>query len=198
MSYEDSRSFDGDEELKGLLAQDIKRYFELFVLSYYKKVYAFIHSCYTKEYAEDLTQETFVQAYRAMDGYSPERIQALRLRPWLFTIAKNLSLNHCTRYIKGSTVSTAYIQEEELLQMTQQSQCLSLEEMVEQKETYETLCSYILKLPDNLREACALHYIFDLEYHEISEILQKPLNTVKSWGRRGRVMLSTLIREEME
>ena len=159
MRYENPHSFekDGDEELKGLLAQDVKQYFELFVLAYYKKVYAFIHSCYTKEYAEDLTQETFAQAYKAMGSYSSERIQALRLRAWLFTIAKNASLNHCTRYIRGSTVSTSQVQEEELLQMTRQSQCLSLEEMVEQKETYEKLCAHILALPENLREACVLH-----------------------------------------
>ena len=44
--------------------------------------------------AEDLTQETFIRAYRALCGYDANRIREMRLEPWLWTIALNLGRNH--------------------------------------------------------------------------------------------------------
>jgi RNA polymerase sigma-70 factor (ECF subfamily) len=43
--------------------------------------------------AEDITQETFIRAYRALSGYETDRIRALNLRGWIWTIALNLCRN---------------------------------------------------------------------------------------------------------
>ena len=43
--------------------------------------------------AEDITQETFIRAYRALSKYEPARIQELNLRGWIWTIALNLCRN---------------------------------------------------------------------------------------------------------
>jgi RNA polymerase sigma-70 factor (ECF subfamily) len=50
--------------------------------------------CRDHQEAEDLTQETFIRAYRALRGFDRERFEELRLTPWLWTIALNLGRNH--------------------------------------------------------------------------------------------------------
>ena len=44
--------------------------------------------------AEDLTQETFIRAYKALDGYNTQRIRDMKVESWLWTIALNLGRNH--------------------------------------------------------------------------------------------------------
>ena len=53
--------------------------------------------------AEDVTQETFVRAYRALKGYSPRRIESLALPAWLWTIALNLCRNAARRRTRKPT-----------------------------------------------------------------------------------------------
>ena len=50
--------------------------------------------CGDHQEAEDLTQETFIKAYRALSGYDAARIRDMKLQPWLWTIAMNLGRNH--------------------------------------------------------------------------------------------------------
>jgi len=50
--------------------------------------------CGDHQEAEDLTQETFIRAYRAMSEFDQTRLEQLRLAPWLWTIALNLGRNH--------------------------------------------------------------------------------------------------------
>ncbi len=46
------------------------------------------------QYAEDLSQETFIRAYRALSQYPANRIRELQVEPWMWTIALNIGRNH--------------------------------------------------------------------------------------------------------
>jgi RNA polymerase sigma factor (sigma-70 family) len=88
-----------------------------------------------------------------------------------------------------------YFEVQEKIEGSTNGQLASPEEEFEWKETREELYSNINRLPDALRLPVFLHYIHELEYREIARILDLPLNTVKSNGRRGWLQLQKIIKE---
>ena len=185
-----------DKELKALLASDLPTYFKLLMLTYYKKLITFVSLNYNQHYAEDIVQEAFINAYNALAKSSAEQIVSMNIRPWLYTITRNLYLNHCTRYIKVPSISTDIQEGRDLLEKTESGQYAPPDKEVEAKETYNELHRCIKRLPDKFRLPVFLHYISELEYQEVAEVLQQPVNTVKSNGLRGLKKLRKMMREE--
>ena len=81
------------EHLCERLATDLDGAFDDLVGSLGDDVYSGLRRMHGDD-AADLTQETFIRAYRALGEYDPERIRTLRLRGWIWTIALNLGRNH--------------------------------------------------------------------------------------------------------
>jgi RNA polymerase sigma-70 factor (ECF subfamily) len=190
------RARERDEELKTLLASDLPMYFELLMIAYEKKLIKFVGLNYDRCYAEDIVQETFINVYKALMKRSAEEIVAMNIRSWLYTIVRNCALNHCQRYVKPPSISIDLQEGQDLLEETENGRYLSPDQEAEQKETYEELYLSIRCLPDHLRLPVMLHYIFELEYQEVAEVLQQPVNTVKSNGRRGLNKLRKMIKGE--
>lgn len=83
------------DDLARSLATDLDRAFPDLVTAMGPRLFWGLRSmCGDHQEAEDLTQETFIRAYRALEGYGRERIRQLRLEGWLWTIALNLGRNH--------------------------------------------------------------------------------------------------------
>lgn len=127
--------------------------------------------------AEDVAQDTFVRAYRALGGYSPERIAQLRLRPWLAQIALNLARNQlrARRPSAGEDAAQA-------IAAPSHQQPLSLVQRREEKELWARLLN---ELPERYRLAVALRHVEGLSYAELSEVLRRPIGSVKSDVHRG-------------
>src|SRR5262245_36077890 len=84
-----------DPRLTAALAADLSGNFERAVLAFQDRLYAFTRRLVgSAADAEEITQDAFVRAYRALEGYSSERRRALALMPWLYRIALNASRNH--------------------------------------------------------------------------------------------------------
>ena len=60
-------------------------------------------------------------------------------------------------------------------------------------EAENSIYCFFLQMPDNLRQALMLRYVDELSYKDIAERMDKPLNTVKTWVRRGRAQLMQTI-----
>jgi RNA polymerase sigma-70 factor (ECF subfamily) len=83
------------DEMNAALFSDLDRAFPTLVADMGPRLYwGLKRMCGDHQEAEDLTQETFIRAYRAMAGYDRARFSQLRLWPWLWTIALNLGRNH--------------------------------------------------------------------------------------------------------
>src|SRR5438067_221243 len=81
-----------------LTAGHLDRAFEDLVRTHQHMVYGVaLRVTANRADAEDVAQETFVRAYRALGSYDGERIGAMRLRPWLARIAVNLAKNKVKR-----------------------------------------------------------------------------------------------------
>ena len=82
------------DELCRRLAADLDAAFPDLVDALASDVYSGLRRLAGADEAQDLTQETFIRAYRALSQYEAERIRSLRLRGWVWTIALNLGRNH--------------------------------------------------------------------------------------------------------
>lgn len=141
--------------------------------------------------AEDVTQEAFVRAYQALQGYSQERIEELRLRSWLFTITLNLCRNHArTRSRRPSQVA---------LDGRDAAGSDSVEHTAVDAIVVDEWRDRLAYLPPAQRDAIVLHHVVGLRYDEVSEVLGRRTGTVKSDVHRGLERLrSILATEEMQ
>jgi RNA polymerase sigma-70 factor (ECF subfamily) len=127
--------------------------------------------------AEDITQEAFVRAYRALGGYEAERITSLRLRGWIWTIAANLCRN---RARSRSRKPEAPLVDDRMLDPAPGPEQLALDTTAARE-----LGALVADLPWAQRSAVVLHHVVGLGYDEVADALDRPLGTVKSDIHRG-------------
>ncbi len=136
--------------------------------------------------AEDLTQETFVRMFRALDRYDIER----PFTAWLFTIATRLGIDHLRRRrVKtvSLTVSEPGSTEERTLDV--EDTRLRPDEVAVHAEEETWASELIQSLPEHYRIVVLLRHQQDLSYEEIAEALGVPLGTVKARIPRARALL---------
>jgi len=142
------------------------------------------------ETAEDLAQEVFVKAYRALASYDPSR----KLSSWLFKIAHNATIDHLRRSAP-ETVPLASDEEEggNLLATLADAGTESPAAAAERRAMARALERAIRDLRPDYREAVVLRYVEGLSYEEIAEALEQPLGTVKTNLHRARKQLATAL-----
>lgn len=177
----------GDQELiRSCLAGDERAYRGL-VERYQRQVYSLaLRMLRVPEDAEDVTQETFVRMFRALDRYDPTR----PFTAWLFTIAARLSIDHIRRR-RVKTVSLfrqeAGSEEERMVEIADPG--LGPEELAERREEERDAEALIGSLPEHYRIVVMLRHQQGLSYEEIAAALRLPLGTVKARIHRARALL---------
>lgn len=139
-----------------------------------------------KQEAEDLSQETFLRAYRYIEQYDMER----KFSTWLFRIATNLSIDALRRRKPGVSLDAELPGTEGLaLEAILPDNQASPDEKMVQNELETAVQKEIQRLPEKYRTAIVLKYLEDLSLKEISEIMEIPVATVKTRIHRGREQL---------
>ena len=94
-----------DQDVSAALAADLEGSFEQVVVAYQNRLYGFaLRLTGSPQDAEEITQDAFVRAYRALATYPAMRIRTLALRPWLHQILLNVFRNRVRyRYLQLST-----------------------------------------------------------------------------------------------
>ncbi len=133
--------------------------------------------------AEDVLQETFLAVARTARNYHARG----RFRPWLLRIARNLCLNR----IQSERVRRRVIAEGGLEVIEPCSHEPSRPERVEADERMTRLRRLIAELPERQREAIVLYAFEQMHYREIGEVLDVPINTVKTLIHRARSTLAS-------
>ena len=121
--------------------------------------------------AQDVAQETFVRAHRALPGF---RGQA-QVRSWLYRIATNLALNAVQRRREYPTDDIPD-------RPTRRDPATATESLALRRELEEA----IAELPEKLREPLVLREFDGMSYQEIADTLGLPINTVRTRILRGR------------
>jgi RNA polymerase sigma-70 factor (ECF subfamily) len=171
-----------DNGLAARLAADTHAAFGDVVMTYQDLVYGVcLRVVRDPAAAEDVAQEAFVNAFRALGRYPARRIKDLRLRPWLARIALNLARN-AVRDRRPSDV----------LDETVEPRAPAAEEplsLAQRREERNLWASLLAGLPERYRHAVALRHVDGLSYPELAQALGRPRGTVKSDVHRGVALL---------
>ncbi len=164
------------------------RAFAELVRRYHGEVYALaLRSLQNAEDAEDLTQEAFVRAFRALDRFDPER----RFGAWMYAISARLCID-AHRRRRGRFVSLSVPEEgssEESRSWDLPDPGAGPAEEVQQTDLGERLERYVERLSPDYRLAILLRHAHDLSYEEIALALDTPVGTIKARIHRARAQL---------
>lgn len=169
------------DKLPEELAQNLDRSFPGLVEAMQSRLYTGLGRMFPG-HAEDLTQETFIRAYQALTRYSAEQIRSLRLSGWLWTIALNLGRSHHRRQASRPTLDWD-----------------SVTEPGHQPPVPPDWAAWdrrLEKLSWAQRQTVVLRYIGEFSYPEISQMLDRPLATVRSDVSRGLQKLRQIMERE--
>ncbi len=168
----------GDAKLIAMARSGNPGAFEAIVDRYQGRLLGFCRQMLgSTEDAEDVLQEVFVNAYRAMLADERE----INLRPWLYRIARNRSLNHLRK-------PTADAQES--MDMIPAVEASSTAEKVHNREEFRQLLTDVKKLPETQRSALLLREMDALSYEEIAAAMDTTVPSVKSLLVRARISLA--------
>lgn len=174
---------DQDALLTAALARDLDRAFENLVIAYRVRIVTFVaRMLHDDARAEDVAQDVFVRAYRALQNYPVERRAELRLRSWLYAIAHNLTRN-VVRDAPPPGDSLDYDDGSPRAALADPD--ASPESFLLRAEQWAAVGDAIGRLSPALRPAFVLRYVDDLSYDEIAQTLDQPLGTVKASAHRG-------------
>lgn len=136
--------------------------------------------CGDHQEAEDLTQETFIRAYRALTDYDATRIRELELQPWLWTIALNLGRNH----LRDRSRRPTYVE--------------LAESGADDPDPVDAAAwdRRLSTLSGPQRTAVVLRHVVGLGIGEIAEMTGRPEGTIKADVHRGLARLRNAIERE--
>lgn len=164
--------------------------FEELVTLYEKRVFAVaLRSSGSPEDAADITQETFLRAWRAMDSFRGDS----GFSTWLFRIAMNLCVDHARR--KNAAPLTQPLVGEDDVERPIPDPAPTPEQKLENSELGRELAEALGEVSEEHRRIVLLRDVSGLSYTEIAETLEISEGTVKSRLSRARLALrETLLR----
>jgi RNA polymerase sigma factor (sigma-70 family) len=172
-----------DAMLADALALDLDRAFEHVVIAYRSSIVTFVsRMLHDPARAEDVAQDVFVRAYRALQTYSAERRAALRLRSWLYAIAHNLTRN---AFRDAPPPSDSLDYDDGSPRAAVEDREPGPEHLVLRAEAWNAVSDAVARLSPALRPAFVMRYVDDLSYDEIAGTLDQPVGTVKASAHRG-------------
>lgn len=168
--------------------------FDAIVNEYQRRLYGFaLRMTGNREDAEEIVQDAFVRAYRALGKMGLEQRSELRLQPWLYTIALNVTRNRLRSKRPANVALDAMADPDALMRASTREGPLGPEKIVEQNADMALVERALLQLPMHLRAAATLRFIEGRSHPEIAEILNQPIGTVKSHVHRAVRILRRIL-----
>ncbi|BBJ22150.1 RNA polymerase sigma factor RpoE [Candidatus Nitrotoga sp. AM1P] len=182
-----------DQQLVDRAQRGDKHAFELLVAKYQRRLARLI-SRFVRDSVEveDVTQDAFIKAYRALPTFRGESA----FYTWLYRIGINTAKNHLQTLKRRAPTTTLFDAEESegfedagLLHevSTPENELMS-------KQVVDVVNSSLNALPDDLRTALTLREIEELSYEEIAAAMNCPVGTVRSRIFRAREAIATNLR----
>jgi RNA polymerase sigma-70 factor, ECF subfamily len=137
--------------------------------------------------AEDLTEQTFLQAYRHFERAQRES-NGRPLRPWLIRIAHNLAANY---YRDRSRRPVTQLEDAAVL-----TSLHGTEEVVEEREEVKEVLEGVSKLPDDRREALIMRFALGMDNREIARAMDRTEGATKVLIHRAIKQLEQGLNDE--
>lgn len=145
--------------------------------------------------AADLAQEAFVRLFRALPQYNGES----RFTTWLYRLVVNLGRDELRRRTRQVPIIPQIVDEEEqdpLATVSDDDRWIDPARALDARELRDDVRRALAQLEEHYRLVLTLYYFDDMKYSDIAEVLDLPLNTVKSHIRRGKERLAALLQAE--
>jgi RNA polymerase sigma-70 factor (ECF subfamily) len=182
-----------DQKLVERAQRGEKQAFELLVSKYQRKL-ARLLSRFIRDptEVEDVTQEAFIKAYRALPTFRGDSA----FYTWLYRIGINTAKNYLVAMGRRAPTTTGYDSEEaEGFEEGEQLRDLNTpENMLMSRQVAETVNRTLQELPEELRTAISLREIEGLSYEDIAEVMDCPIGTVRSRIFRAREAIAEKLR----
>ena len=184
---------DIDQQLVERVQGGDKAAFDLLVVKYQRKIFRLL-SRLIRDSAEieDVAQEAFVKAYRALPNFRGDSA----FYTWLYRIAINTAKNYLVSQGRRAPTSTqADVEDAETFDDGDHLRDLNTpDSMLVTKQVGEAVNRAIDQLPEDLRTAIVLRELEGLSYEEIAESMQCPIGTVRSRIFRAREAIALELR----
>ena len=186
----------GESELDQALVERVKngdkRAFDLLVRKYQHKIVSVV-TRYVSDWSEaqDVAQEAFIRAYRAMGAFRGDSA----FYTWIYKIAINTAKNYLVS--RGRRPPIGDIAIEDAVQMDGASQLrdrATPERELLRQEIEQTVFGAVEDLPEELRTAITLREVDGLSYEDIAEAMNCPIGTVRSRIFRAREAIDERLR----
>lgn len=184
---------DADAVLVERVQRGDKKAFELLVAKYQRKIMRLLSRLIRDPVeVEDVAQDAFIKAYRALPQFRGESA----FYTWLYRIAVNTAKNHLVATRRRPSGGTQYETEDgETFDETDNLSDINTPEAAfASREIAETVNQAIDALPEELRTAIVLREIEGLSYEEIAQTMGCPIGTVRSRIFRAREAIATRLR----
>lgn len=190
-----TNKYQDDECLLALLATDLDRHFPDLVSLYQSRLRAHALDRIGNPWdAEEVVQEVFERIFFVLKGYPVERIHALKLRAWLYTITKNLCYNYGKKAKLPVPLSLDAAEGDSPLLEIEADRSQEPEAAFERMECLHEIEQAVQGLPKCCREIVRLRLLEGFSHREIADLLNQPIGTVKVYVHRGVAMLAEKLR----
>ena len=175
--------------------------FELLVIKYQRRIERLIGRMVRDvDLVEDIAQETFIRAYRALAQFRGDA----QFYTWLYRIAVNTAKKALMDLKRDPLVSESALrggsddEDETSAVENELTSSETPETILAAKEIAATVNSAMEALPEELRQAVSLREIEGLSYEEIAEVMNCPIGTVRSRIFRAREAISAKVKPMLE
>lgn len=182
-----------DQQLVERAQRGDKHAFELLVAKYQRRLGRLI-SRFVRNAAEaeDVTQDAFIKAYRALPAFRGDSA----FYTWLYRIGINTAKNHLVARARRAPTSTPFDTDdaEAFEEASLLHEVATPENELMSKQVVEVVNSSLQELPEDLRTALTLREVEGLSYEEIAAVMDCPIGTVRSRIFRAREAIATNLR----
>jgi RNA polymerase sigma-70 factor, ECF subfamily len=174
--------------------------FELLVIKYQRRIERLIGRMVRDvDLVEDIAQETFIRAYRALHQFRGDA----QFYTWLYRIAVNTAKRFLLKLKNDPAVFQSALQsndedDETFQRRNEPSTDETPESVLAAKEIGQAVNAALEALPDDLKQALTLREIDGLSYEEIADVMNCPLGTVRSRIFRAREAVSSKVKPMLE
>ena len=183
-------SFDRtDEEIIISYKNGNKEVFKELIDRYICPLYNFTARLTDKNNAEDIVQEVFIKVWKNIHHFDSTKAS---FKTWLFTIAKNTTTDFL-RKKKSILFSDMQNEEDSEFSETIEDKNLLPDQALQKLQDLEFLNKLLEKIPNLHKTILLLHYQEEMTFDEIGKVLEKPLNTVKSYHRRALLNIRKML-----
>ncbi len=195
-----------DEQLVSRYLKGEQKALEILIAKYLKPVYSFVFRYVGSAVeAEDIVQDVFSRVWKNIKKFNPKRSrffnrqerQEKSFKSWLFSIAKNASLDFLKRKKTIPFSDFGDSEEGNGIEDSLVDSAPLASDIFEREDLADILESALERLSPIYREVIILHHESGLTFQEIADVSNESLNTVKSRYRRGLINLRELLMRQL-